>query len=329
MIFGSSLIGYALAAPLILLLTLFRFMFYVRSAPRLAAGASGVYMVAMLAVTYLLYRSATLSAFTAPLATAGASAVAIAGIIGRWRFQLWSRWQDAGFVRSVARAHWRYGRWAVATNALEVFPGVFYFLIVPQLVGLEANAALRALYNLIIPAIQATGAFSYLLVPAFGRLRQRGGDATLVWKALIVLVGGACLYALVIAEFGRPLMDLLYGGRYTDYAHFAWLVGLIPIPVAALTALNSFFRAHERPDLVLWANMISAAVTCVFGSAAVAIWGLLGAILGMVGGQVTTMIVVLYYWVLRADTGVVRKQRSSSSKTKGRMNDADALRSGK
>ena len=39
---------------------------------------------------------------------------------------------------------------------------------------------------------------------------------------------------------------------------------------------------------------------CVFGVAAVASWGLLGAILGILGGYVTTAAVMLF-WVLRTN----------------------------
>lgn len=294
---GFSLLGYALAAPVVLLLPLLRLILYVRSAPRRAAGAAGVYMAGMLSILYLLYRSAALSAFTAPLATAGASGLAIACMIAGRRFELSSLWQDREFARRVLSAHWHYGRWAAVTQTLEAFPSSFYYFLVPLLVGLEANAALRVLMVLIMPAIQANLGCRLLLVPALGRIRQHGSAAPVVWKALIVVVGGACLYALLIAEFGRPLMDLLYRGRYTEYAHFAWLIGLIPLPFAAMDVLASALRAHERPDCVLWANVISTVVTCTFGGAAVAIWGLLGAILGLLGGYVTTML-VMAWWIL-------------------------------
>lgn len=297
-VFGSSLLGYALAAPVVLLLPMLRVMFYVRSTPQRAAGASCVYMVGMLGTLYLLQQSATLTAFTAPLAAAGATALAVIGVIASQRAKLRLLRYDDHFLRGVARAHWQYGRWAVLTQALDGFPSFFYYLIVPLLVGLEANAALRVLIILIMPAIQANTAFAFSLVPAISRSRQRGGDSSFVWKVLILLVVGAGFYALFMAEFSGPLINMFYRGHYTEYAHLGWLAGLIPIPFAATIALGSTLRAHERPDLVLSANLISAAVTCVFGSAAVALLGLPGAILGLLGGYVTTMLVMLW-WVLR------------------------------
>jgi O-antigen/teichoic acid export membrane protein len=296
---GSSMLGYALATPVVLLLTLFRGSFYVRSLPRLAAGAGALYMVGMVAIMYALYRLAALSAFTAPLGAAAASVLAIGSMIATGRFKLWSPRQGE-FTRRIVIAHWRYGRWAFLSGIATWVPACLYYLIVPLLVGLEANAALNALMILVLPATHLNSASTFLLVPAFGRLRQYRRAASFVWIAMVVLVAGASFYAVLVGLFGRPLIDLLYRGRYTQYADFAWLVGLIALPTAAIAALGSALRACERPDRVLWAYVTSTAVTCVFGVAAVAIWGLLGAILGLLGGYVTTMLVMLW-WVLRTD----------------------------
>jgi O-antigen/teichoic acid export membrane protein len=64
---------------------------------------------------------------------------------------------------------------------------------------------------------------------------------------------------------------------------------------------GSALRAYERPDRVLMAYVFSTAVTCIFGVAAVATWGLLGAILGLLGGYLTTML-AMFWWVLHTDS---------------------------
>jgi O-antigen/teichoic acid export membrane protein len=296
---GLGMLGYALGAPAVALLWLLRRTFYLWSHPRLAAVAGGVYLAGMLAILCALYRSAVLSSLTAPLAMAGASVLAIASMLAMRRLPLWTSWRD-DFMREVASAHWRYGRWAVVTGIFTWVPGSLYYLIVPLLAGLEANAALNALWNLVMPALHLSQALTLLLVPAFSRVRQDRGSASLTWTALLVLVAGASLYALLIGLFGGPLVDMMYSGRYTQYAHFAWLMGLIALPSAAIAALGSVLRAYERADLVFSAYVVSTAVTCVFGVAAVATWGLLGAILGLLAGYAATML-VMFWWVLRAD----------------------------
>ena len=160
---GLGMLGYALAAPAVLLLWLLRRAVYLWSHPRLAAIAGGVYLVGMLALLYALFSLGILSSFTAPLAAAGASALAVAGMMAMRRFPLWSSWRG-DLTRQVVAAHWRYGRWAVVTGIFTWIPGCLYYLIVPLLVGLEANAALNALWNLVMPALQLYQALTLLLI---------------------------------------------------------------------------------------------------------------------------------------------------------------------
>jgi O-antigen/teichoic acid export membrane protein len=304
---GLSMIGYALGAPVILLLWLFRRIFYVQSVPRLAGFASTIYTAGMLAIMYMLYRWAALSSFSAPLATAGASALAVCSIIVRRGFRLWSPWRNQ-FVLEVARAHWRYGRWAVVTGILVSVPGSLYYLVVPLLVGLDANGALSAMFVLIMPAAQTSTALTFLLVPTFARMRGHGNAAPFIWKTFGALVMAGAVYALLIGQFGRPLMDLLYQGRYTRYANLACLIGLVVPPMAAISVLGSALRAYERPDRIFWAYVLSTAVTCIFGVPAVAIWGLLGAILGLLAGYSTTTL-VMAWWVVRTPMGLETDSR--------------------
>jgi O-antigen/teichoic acid export membrane protein len=299
---GVSLLGYALAAPVLMLLWLFRRACYVDSIPRLAACANAIYLLAMLALMYALYRGSALSAFTAPIAAGGAGVAAILGFVALRGRRVWSRWNSALF-RDVVGTHWRYGRWATVAHVVAWVPGSFYFMILPWFAGLSANGALNALTMLMMPAAQAYTAFGLLLVPAFGHSRQDGSANALVWKILMLLVVGAALYALLITLFGRPVMDLLYRGRYAEYTQFAWLIGLLVIPTAAIAVLSSALRARERPDHVLWAYLIAAAVICTLGVAAIAVWGLLGAILGQLFGYTGATLAMLW-WVWRSNPRV-------------------------
>jgi len=296
---GLSILGYAVAAPLVLLQQLLGRTFYVWSHPWRAAVTSAIYMAGTFAILYALYRSATLSSFTAPLAAAGASTLAITGAIAMRRIRLWSPWGGA-FLREVAAAHWRYGRWTVLTAVAGWARGSIYYLVVPVSVGLEANAALNVLWNLVMPVIQLYVAGSALLVPAFSRHRQDRRFKSLMWRVLLVLVAGASVYALLIGLFGGTLIDLVYHGRYTQYTNLAWLMGLIVLPIAASTAFGAFLRAHERPDRVLSANVAATVVACI-GIIAIDAWGLRGAVLGLLASCVTTMLVMLW-WVLRTDS---------------------------
>jgi O-antigen/teichoic acid export membrane protein len=295
---GSGVLGFAAAAPSILLLWLVRRRFYVWSHPRLAAGACALYVVGVLVIVLALHDSGMLSSFTAALAAGGASALAVAAAVATRGFRLrLSRRGDP--LREVAIVHWRYGRWAVLTGVAGWARGGVYYIVVPALAGLEANASLNVLWNLTMPAVLLNFAATALLVPAFIRARQHRRARSLMWVVLLVLMAGMALYALLVALFGEMLIDLVYRGRYSQYAHLAWLMGLILLPTAAITTFSAFLRAHERPDRELSANLCATAVACL-GIIGIEAWGLVGAITGLLASGVTSMLVLLW-WVKRID----------------------------
>jgi O-antigen/teichoic acid export membrane protein len=311
---GSSVLGYAVTAPSFLLFWLVRRKFYVWAHPRQAAAACAIYVAGLLIIIFALHYAAMLSPFTAPLGAGGASALAVAAIVGMRRFPWRLAWRG-DYRREVASVHWRYGRWAVLTGVAGWASGSLYYLVVPALAGLEANASLNVLWNLVMPAILLNFAATALLVPAFSRARQHRRAASLRRVLLLVLVAGASLYALLVALFGGTLIDLVYRGRYSQYAGLAWLMGLIVLPTAATTIFAAFLRAHERPDREVSASLSAAAVAC-FGIIAIEAWGLRGAIGGLLASSITTMLVLLW-WVVRTDrlaapaiaeTGAVRSR---------------------
>jgi O-antigen/teichoic acid export membrane protein len=288
---GLSILGYALAAPALLLLWLARRTVYLWYHPRLAVAAGVTHLTGLLIATVSLHRTGVLSPFTAPLAVAGASVAGTGIILSVRGFRLWANSRGA-FLREVAVAHWEYGRWAtVASMTSWASGGLYYLLIIPVLAGLASNAALNALWNLVMPMIQFNFAVSLLLIPAFGRARREHRVLGLVRMSAVVMVGGAALYAVFVALAGSSLMNIAYGGRYSHYSDLAWLVGLAALPNAASTVFEAALRAHERPDRLLWTYAVSAMVACAVGAAAVAAWGVVGGILGLLARDATTALI--------------------------------------
>jgi len=205
--------------------------------------------------------------------------------------------RGGNFIREVISVHWNYGRWAVARGLLSGIPNSLYYFVLPILVGLEANAALNALNALILPATQVNIALWLLLVPVFGRMRQRGRLLPMVWAAAAALAAGGALYAVLVGLFSRPVMNFLYAGRYDQYGYFGWLIGLVAVTNVVNAVLGSALCACGRPDRALWANISAVTTSCTFGVVATAIWGLTGAILGFVAADLTTTLALLWLFL--------------------------------
>src|SRR5205085_4013273 len=101
----------------------------------------------------------------------------------------------------VARDHWRYGRWAIASSAISWFPGSIYYLLLPAWLGLDATAGLRALMNFIMPVLQAIAALNMLLLPMLVRDRESGGTHKMNRTMLLFLnlfCAGAVIYGCLL-----------------------------------------------------------------------------------------------------------------------------------
>ena len=306
---GDAMLVLGGAQYCILLLWLSRQACYVQTRPRWAASGGAIYAVLMLAGAGVAYATGHLTATVALVLMSVSSLSAAAWLLARLGVNPFVR-PDAALRRSAARTHAQYGRWAAATGLLEWVPGYLAFLVLPFWAGLEASGTLKALLNFIMPAAHAYGALCTMLVPVFVRARAAGRLNRLLGHALLVAAAGTGAYWLLLGLGGAPLLDLLYGGAYTDQAPLLWLVGSIPFMAGLAALLRTALRAKEQPHLVFWAYLGSAAVAATAGLLLIHRFGLTGALIAFLV-QMTVEIGVMTYFVVRrapAPTGAVRLQ---------------------
>lgn len=291
-VFASSLFAFALAGPFILLFWMTRRVFYALLKPQFATAVSAAYTAVIVGLLYALRSGGLLSAVSAPLAMGGASALLAAITLSRLKVGAYGGC-EVEQRRDIYTSHWRYGRWAVPTGALSWVPANAYCLALPIVGGLEYTAAFSALMTLVTPAQQVISAVAGILIPSFGQARQSGSMRQL---ALLVLAGlgvGSAIYVALLGIAGERLMQLLYGGRYAEYSHLAWIAGLVAIPSSVVAVLGSTLRVLERPDRVFWAYAASAAITWTAGMAATAHWHLTGAVVGQFVSYSATALMML------------------------------------
>ena len=292
--------GLAVAAPFTLLLWLMRRASYARLQPQLAAAASALYLLLIMTGLWALNFYKATSILLVMLCMGLASAVA----------GLWLRWQLCSTTsldsesaarpaqRAVLTAHWNYGRWALATGLLMWVPLNFYFIVLSGWVSLEASATLKALTNMVLPLLQTNAALSALLLPPLVmRARNRVAFKQLLRSALMLFLAGATLYTLFLATLGRPLVHLLYGGKYDGAASLLWLLALLPALDGIAIVLASALRSLERPVLVFWANLCAGACVLTLGLWATSAWGLGGAALGMILGELLAALLLCLFVV--------------------------------
>lgn len=293
-----AILALAMVAPFMLYRQLGRMASYMILRPRFAAIAAAVYMILMLPGILLVQRVGWLSSATA-FGLMGIASLAS----GLWLFRRLrlTRVPIRGnpMLREVLRDHWKYGRWAAATGMLTWIPTQIYYFMLPVLISLDATADLKAITNLIMPALHGFTAIGTLLTPALVRLRDRDYFRRALMAGMAAFFALAVAYWIVLGLFHEPIFLWLYAGQYTINGRLPWIIGLVPIVAGSVTWLASALRALERPDAVFWSYAMSSTTTITVGFALMIWLDLEGAVWGMVAASTTTALTMFWFLFIK------------------------------
>jgi O-antigen/teichoic acid export membrane protein len=283
-LYSRALLGLAITAGVLLSSYFLRRVFYVQRQPELAAKSSLVFFLTVACVLLFMARVHSINSFTVFLALASGWIVAGA-VLGR---KLWFGHPAESFLELEPhywREHWNYSKWVLATAFVFQFTHQGYYWLVGGFLSAAEVANLRAMYLIVSPVEQAFIALSYLMVPALSAhyAGKKMGDFFSLWKrySLIVLAASA-LYAVVLRIVGRPIVHLLYGGKYDGLAPYLFVLTLVPFVMWIGGTMGHALNAVEKPQFVFWAYISSGAATFLGGIPLVIHYGLWGAVYGMI-----------------------------------------------
>lgn len=251
---AGALVGVSVAGPLVLLFWMARRAFYMKLSPRGALAGGGTYFVVLMSGLYALHRWKLLSPISVFLLLAVGSTLASIFMLKALKPRLAGRDMDL-HASEVLRRHWIYSRWALASAIPSCFfSGAMYYLLLSQFGGMGDAGEMKALLNLNSPVSQAFVAVSLLSLPYASHVYHRDGSGSmnhLVTRLALLYVGGPALYWIVIIAFGKPVVHLLYGGKYT------MVVGLLPF-----LAVGSVFRISVSANVNILRAMESPSTVC-------------------------------------------------------------------
>ena len=291
------LVGLALASPFILFLWLVRRAFYVTLRPEWSAVGGVLYVLLMIAGLYGLYRQQWLSSTSALLVMGGSSLVVSMGFLGLLQ-PSWSSGIGNPSVGMVLSDHWRYGRWAVSSEALLALHNNIYIVIVTALLGFASIAALKAVQNLVTPVGQFINALTLLFVPNSARHFSQNGASALMTDAVSISVAlslAAFTYWLMAVIAGPTVVNMLYTGKYDEYAGLIYYVAFVPVLTALRVGPNVIQKAAQRSDLVLITHLCTTCFSFLTAWFFIIFMGVFGAAIGM---NIATFLGVVIAWFL-------------------------------
>jgi O-antigen/teichoic acid export membrane protein len=278
-----ALLGVSFASPCVLLLWFARRALYLEYRAFFAAAGATIYSVILFAAMWAVYRAGLLSTLSAFVIMGIAALATSAYLLSRLHPVL--KRSRLTSERSVPGEHWRYGRWALASSIFIWIPWNVYYPLVASFSGLPAAGMLRALMNFSLPATQLYAAFALLFLPQTARVAHVEGWAGAKRQAYMIggiFTLGSVVYWAAVLLWSRPLIAFLYHGHYAETANYLpWLA------VASVLAGTAFgpmcaFRAMQSPSSVCLIHFIASTVGLVLGLPATRVYGLSGALFGLV-----------------------------------------------
>lgn len=296
-----ALWGVCIGTPCMLFFWLWRRAAYLDLRPNIALRGAAVNTALVIVLLFLAHWQGWLTPFTAFLlqsvAGIAASVVLMISLRPRLRIPLLD---DA--MRTVLRQHWKYGRWVVVTAFVFWLAGDAYYVIVASSASISDVAILRAIQNFVRPISQFTVAVTLLLVPwASARFADREHAAFRrgVNRITMIFTAAAIAYLIALTVMGKWLTQLVYGGKYTE---FAYLLPLMTLPVlfgAAAEGPAIAVRAMQVPAEIFYAYAAAAVPTVLFGIVLARRWGILGAALGLALSGFAYFAVLTYRYRVR------------------------------
>jgi O-antigen/teichoic acid export membrane protein len=282
---SGSFLGLALAAPVLLSAVFVRRTLYLRRRPDLAARFSGVSFLTLALLLIIATRFGVLGGFSTFIIAAIAWTIAalslikeLPGVRGGKAFleRTPDHWSE----------HWKYARWVLATAFIFQLTTQAYYWFLAAFISVKNVAELRAMYMLLGPVDQILIALDLLVLPLMAfkfASREHSGLVTL-WKRFGAMTLVLTLaYAVFMWTFGARLMHLLYRGKFDDVSALLATFAILPVIMGIGNTLNVALKSMERPDLVFRSYVASGVTTVLLGIPLVRHFGLLGAVLGMLG----------------------------------------------
>ncbi len=260
-IVGSPLVARILAAfavvsPVLLYLWLLRRMTFLLGRIDIAVLGGLTYSLTLVGAAALVMYAGHMTGVVAVELSGLAAVVASVVIMAAMRWPLSKSRPPVDLLYQ----HFRYGRWAVSSEAVAWAIANAPIVVLPIWYGLTAAAQLRVLNLMFMPLLQVVAALGSLLLRRYASAGRDAYDMRTIFKYFWMLMAGASIYSALIIVFGTAAAPLLFGEEHR--VEEPWLL-LGAASTICSVATQGFFvalRAREHSHQVLFVHMIVLAI---------------------------------------------------------------------
>lgn len=299
---ATTVAGLAFAITFLLSATFFRRTYYLNWESLRVATMAVLMFVAVCVGLALLRTFDCLNGFSVFL-TLGSAAL----LAGTFFFRHYPYRRHPAFLTAIPnywREHWGYAKWVMATAVVFQFTNQGYLWLVGAFLSVEEVGELRAAQNITLPMLLAFSSASHVVMPIMAKRFNQDGMAGVIpffWRTLALMTGLGLGSTLLLWAAGKPIMDLVYSGKYTDAAGLLYVLGLVAVALAIGNVLNDALKASLNPKAVFKGYIAGSVTTLLLGVPLVLKGGLMGAAWGMLVSAIAygTTLAMSFYFVSR------------------------------
>jgi O-antigen/teichoic acid export membrane protein len=296
---STTVLGMTLTCGILLTALFLRRTFYMRGRPDLAARMSVIFFIICAVLLWFAVRNAILSGFYAFAIAGLAWVLAFVSVAKEHPGSI----QPGDFMSSEPgywAEHWKYSRWVLLTALVFQFTTQAYYWLSAAFLSVKETGELRAIYNVIAPIEQVSGAIALLILPmlSFRYATRKLRGLVPLWKGY--LLGWLCasaLFAAILNIYSRNLMHLLYNGKFDELAPSLGYLAFLPFLMAVGNTVNAALKAMERPKAVFHAYVASGIATIAGGIPLLIHFRFRGAVYGMLlSGSAYSVALCVIFW---------------------------------
>jgi O-antigen/teichoic acid export membrane protein/tRNA A-37 threonylcarbamoyl transferase component Bud32 len=192
-------------------------------------------------------------------------------------------------IPAATKHSWSLGKWLFVSQLVLTIQASLVYWLLAWLGGMTAAGIYTACMSIALFSNPLILGVCNLLTPSSAVAWTEGGGERLRHESIQAALGlGAALtlFCAAVALFGDVAMNFLYPGKdYAGQAHTVTVLALGMLAMAVGTPANSALTSMERPRIIFWTGLWTAAATVVLVLSLMSKWGLVGAAYGILAGN--------------------------------------------
>ena len=256
-----TLLALLVSLPAILLFFFLRLACYIRHRPQHATQGAFIYTCVMLLGLVAIRHWFEISGSIVFIGMGASGVVVSCLLLKRLRPNFRSTLSD----REQWTEHWRFGRWELSKVGFDWLSQNISYTLTAGFLGMAEVGAIKAIMTLFLPLTQSMAALRRLLLPHLASVSDRDGHrgaVTSVWNIAVIYVLGALVYSILVSLAAKPLFQLLYGGKFMEFAYLVPWAGVASLFGLPAHVIDMGLRAIRSPKSIFVSSCLSA-IACV------------------------------------------------------------------